>query len=263
MKKLYVIVIIIVSCPFFLCAQTDKLKTELETWYKSHPQAGKYTGIKEQLLSLFQEAEQRSIPGVLLMEKLQEGSSKGVLPDRLLEALKDEMERLSDIIAMIAVIDIRNMEATGKRYFEIPAENSGFEDISGFENKDIRSMPDIIKQISLFQRSGIPLGNIGSILDYARTIQKNRNIAFQALSALIKIPGVSTLSTESLVALGESLLRSKLSPSSYSTLSSIFLKGRIYQMSYTTISGIVIEVLDNGGGLIQIEQEITRRGRKR
>jgi hypothetical protein len=265
MIKKYVIVIICTMSlsSFFLYTQSIDVKNELETWFQNNPEAEKYRGIEHQILSILTSSQQLSIPTELLMEKLREGASKGVPPSLLVQALSEEAERLSDIVNMISEINSRNEKTEGRPFFD--TGNTEEEDIVAPEEDTsrLRNRSDIIKQFSLFQRSGLSLTSIDSILEEARTLGKNKDIAFQSLSALIKIPGVSSLSENEVTGLGEALLQSNLSPSSYSTLSSIFLKGRIYQISYSTISRIVIEILKKGGGLIQIEQEITRRGRKR
>jgi hypothetical protein len=248
---------------FFLYPQIIDVYNELETWFQNNPQAEKYRDIEQQLLRILSDSQQLSIPTELLIEKLQEGLSKGVPPSLLVRALSDEVERLSDIVVMINDIDSKSEEIKGKPYFDTGTAEGEYIITPEEDEFCLITRSDIIKQLSLFQRSGLPLKSIGSILDYARTLEKSKDIAFLSLSALMKIPGVTGLSEKELAALGEALIQSKLSPSSYSTLASIFLKGRIYQMSYSTISSIVIDILKRGGGLIQIEQEITRRGRKR
>jgi hypothetical protein len=263
-KKIIIVIICTMSISsFFLYTQTDDVKNELETWFQDNPGAEKYRDIGYQILSILTRSQQLSIPTELLMEKLREGASKRVPPSLLVQALSEEAERLSDIVDMINEIDSRNEKIEGRPFFD--TERAGEEGIVTPEEDGFRlkNRSDIIKQLSLFQRSGLGLNSMNRILEEARILGKSKHIAFQSLSALIKIPGVSSLSEHEVTGLGEALLQSNLSPSSYATLSSIFLKGRIYQMSYSTISSIVIEILKKGGGLIQIEQEITRRGRKR
>src|SRR5512147_1735680 len=76
-------------------------------WFSSDPQAAAYAAVETDISSVFSDAEEAGVPTALLMDKLQEGASKSVAPDRLVQALRAEAVRLTDGQAAVTRARIR------------------------------------------------------------------------------------------------------------------------------------------------------------
>jgi hypothetical protein len=257
MSKKFIICICILLCSSHLFCEQDDI-TALDQWFKEQPGTASYLSLKEDLSILFSEAQARNLPLSLLYERLQEGISKHVPPQRLLKALEFEVEQLSRIVEMMKEVDAL---CFSRREFYFFIKEGMQWDLLG--RREDTPVVDLIHQLSLFNRSGILIKSMSNLFTCAIENEKSINTMLSVLHGLIKIPGLDNLKQRETVDLGKALIKSALSPDSYGTLSSIFVKGRVYHLTYSTISDIVLKVLNRGGGIVQIEQEIIRRGRKR
>lgn len=242
-----------------LDAQTDTVEQTLDDWFKKQSGSDKYLPVKNELLSLFSSAHKQSLPLKILFERLQEGVSKNVPAKKLIKALEEEVERLTDISIMIDNVNTKSFEQNQVYFFPRPESEMKPEE----KNKQKRVLEDLMHQLSIFNRSGISVQSMSSLFTLAVNEEKPDNTILLVLHGLIKIPGLNNLENEDITSMGIALAQSTLSPESYGTLSSIFVKGRTYNLNYSIITRIVIQELQRGGGLVQIEQEIIRRGRKR
>jgi hypothetical protein len=215
--------------------------------------------VKDELFTLFLSAEAQSLPLGILFERLQEGASKKVPAKKLLKALEEEVERLSDIKTMIKNINALSFEQRQAYFFPGLKAGSSPEEM----DQQRRKLEDLMHQLSIINRSGISVKSMSALFTLAVNEEKPDTTILLVLHGLIKIPGLNNLDNEEITNMGKALIQSTLSPESYGTLSSIFVKGRTYNLNYSVITDIVIQELKRGGGLVQIEQEIIRRGRKR
>lgn len=231
---------------FYLCnfafANETEIEKTVELWFQENPQAAKYRNIKNNLVEILTDAESLSIPLDLLFERLKEGIVKNVPKEKIINTLHNEVAQLKELIMFIQKIDIC------------------FQDQQPLTPE---SNYDIIKQLTIFLRTGLSLKVQFQIFDYACEHKRDLSAILQVFGALIKIPVVSTLSDDELILLGNALLASKLEPENYSALASIFLKGRINRINYSAITDIIVNTLNQGKGLIQIEQQIQRLGGRR
>ncbi|MBN2534078.1 MAG: hypothetical protein JXB88_14405 [Spirochaetales bacterium] len=252
-------IFILLIFSFIVDAQPDTVEQSLDNWFDRQPGSAKYVSIKAELLVLFSSAYTKSLPLKILFERLQEGASKNVPANRLLMALKEETNRLAEIMTMINTINALCYEQRQVYFF------SGFKAGDPAEEKDKQKtlLEDLMHQLSILNRGGISVQSMSSLFTLAVNEEKPDKTIFLVLHGLIKIPGLNNLKDEEIAGIGIALIKSSLSPESYGTLASIFVKGRTYNLNYSIITSIVIEELQRGGGLVQIEQEIIRRGRKR
>ncbi|MBN2441858.1 MAG: hypothetical protein JXJ04_10940 [Spirochaetales bacterium] len=234
------------------------MQQSLDRWFHKQENMSTYISLKQDLYNLFTYADSLSLPLSLLFERLQEGFSKHVPPERLLKALNDEVERLFEIVTMIKEIDTLSYSQRKVYFFS----NQGF-DHQQKDKTEMQNFTNLVYQLSIFNRSGISVMSMSELFTLAIKTERSKEIILSVLHGLIKIPGLDNLDDQEMADLGRALTVSTLSPESYGTLSSIFVKGRIYHLNYPTISNIIITELNRGGGIIQIEQEIIRRGRKR
>jgi hypothetical protein len=255
-----------ITCFFFLLiysfavyAQTDTVNQPLEDWFNRQSDSEKYLLVKEELIALFESANKRSIPLPILFERLQEGASKNVPPGKLVQALREEVNRLSEIKSMIQDINTVSYKQKQSYFFPFPESFPDPEE----KNKQKNKLEDLMHQLSIVNRSGISVETMSTLFILALDQEKPYTHVLLVLHGLIKIPGLNNLDNKEIANLGEALLKSAISPESYGTLSSIFVKGRTYNLNYSIITDIVTQQLQRGGGLVQIEQEIIRRGRRR
>jgi hypothetical protein len=255
-KKFIICIYLLLWFSHLFCEHVDI--PDLDQWFKEQPDAASYLSIKEDLSFLFSEARARNLPLSLLYERLREGISKHVPPQRLLKALEFDVEQLSRIVEMMKVVDALSFSRREIHFFI--KEGIQWDVLNREQNTPVF---DLIHQLSLLNRSGISIESMSNLFTCAIENEKSINTMLPVLHSLIKIPGLDNLKERETVDLGKALIKSALSPDSYGTLSSIFVKGRIYHLNYSTISDIVVKVLNRGGGIVQIEQEIIQRGRKR
>jgi hypothetical protein len=257
--KWVVFIFILLLHSFSLSAQADTVEQSLDNWFSKQPGSVKYLSIKNELCTLFTLAYNQSLPLKILFERLQEGASKNIPAIKLLTALKEEVKRLYEIISMIK--DINTLSCAEKQVNFFPGLKAGR--IPGEKDDQRKVLEDLMHQLSIINRSGISVQSMSSLFTLAVKEEKPEKTILLVLHGLIKIPGLNNLNNNEITGIGIALLKSTLSPESYGTLSSIFVKGRTYNLNYSIITNIVIQELERGGGLVQIEQEIIRRGRKR
>lgn len=257
--KCVVCILILLVYSYSLSAQTDTVAQSLDNWFNRQTASAKYEPVKDELLTLFLSAYAQSLPLKILFERLQEGASKNIPAKKLLKALDDEVKRLSEIMTMIKNINTLSFEQ--RRVYFFPGLNAG--NIPEENDRQRKVLEDLMHQLSILNRGGISVQSMASLFTLAVNEEKPDDTVLLVLYGLIKIPGLSNLDNEEITGMGIALIKSTLSPESYGTLASIFVKGRTYNLNYSIISDIVIQELQRGGGLVQIEQEIIRRGRKR
>jgi hypothetical protein len=171
------------------------------------------------------------------MERLKEGAAKRVPPQRLLSVLQRDFARLRRVIRLI--------------------EEAGFRRAT----RSSRYQKNI-KLLSIVLRGDISEAVVTELLEYAGNRGKTLDEAATACNAIFQVARISSLGDTDLVRLGKSLLTSRLPASSYASVASLFLKGKVNKMDDSDIVELMVRVLENGGGLIQLERELQRRARR-
>lgn len=210
---------------------------DLKAWYREDRKAAKYEEIRSLLESIFAAAEQSDIPAVLLTEKLKQGSAKNVSPGRLADAMNSELARL--IIAEGMVSD----------YCESAVSTE--ERVS------------LIRGISIFLSGSLSKNELEFYLSMCCEKGSGSSKFLSLGGAMLGIQTVEWLSPDQRLSLAESLLGSSVPPSGYNAVSSIFLKGKLNRLSPAEVLEIVTSSLSRGGGIIQMEDELNRRSRKK
>lgn len=218
--------------------QDNRYTEQLEQWFDTSSAAGRYTDTKDELIELFTRVETTEVPGELLLERLKEGAAKRVPPQRLLSVLRQDFERLERVDRVI--------------------EAAGYTHARGST-----SYKQNLKLLSIVLRGGVSESVVENVLQEAHTHEKSLEVALAACDALFQVTQIGDLTDNELIQLGTTLLTSSLPSSSYSSIASLFLKGRVNRLDDSDILEIVIRVLENNGGLIQLEREIQRRTRNR
>jgi hypothetical protein len=208
-------------------------------WFRMNPRSEAYAPIREQLADSFRLAAQESIPSELLLELLDEGASRGVPAPRLLATLKT---RLLDFIQMKKSLDRFAVCLAGKA-----APGNAVP-------------PARLRNFASLLRRGVPLTVIESTLDAACEQKKDFPAALAVLRALANVSSLRELPSERVAALGKALLKSRLSPAGFSTLNALYIKGKLKNLTTGQITDIIIAALEEGKGLVRIDQELNRAG---
>ncbi len=186
---------------------------------------------------LLKTALQENIPGVLLMDKIREGAAKHIPPQRLITAVNNELNRLKT--AQIIVYE-QNIKP---------------------ENED--RYANRLKHISILLLGGIKDKTITRLFNLMAKTSRTADDILAACDVLVEFNSINLLSQDDLYGIGKALLSSRLKASTFSGISSVYLNARAKRIKTEDILTIIKNTLTNGGGIIQIDQEISNRGRYR
>jgi hypothetical protein len=207
-------------------------------WFETSSHAEGYREIQPELVSLFRDADDIGIPADLLLGKVKEGAAKGIPSSRLLPAVRNEKERLVQGLEII--------------------ENAGYSPAAHREE-----LSRHLKLLGIILREGMSEAVLTDVLSEGRERGLDLREGMSACSAVFQIRKVTSLAGEDLILLGKALFESSLPPSKYASVSSIFLKAQVNRISERDILEIALRVFNDGGGLVQLEREFGRRGRRR
>jgi len=207
-------------------------------WFETSSNAEGYREIQPELVSLFRGADDIGIPADLLLGKVKEGAAKGIPSSRLLPAVRKEKERLRKGLEIIA--------------------NAGYS--QGMHGRELSRH---LKLLGIILREGMSEAVLTDVLREARKRGLSLADGMSACSAVFQIREITSLDGDDLIRLGKALFESSLPPSKYASVFSIFLKGQVKRISERDILEIALGVFNDGGGLVQLEREFGRRGRRR
>ncbi len=211
----------------------------LDRWFAEASRSDQYSSIKSDLSNLFAKADDAELPVDPLLRLLQEGAAKRVTPALLLDAVTAELRRLE-------------LGKTLLSRAEMYPEEAAEDDEESARLKHLR-------RISVALQAGIAEQTLRKLVSSASSLKK----AGEAISSITDLAVSSEAENETLRRLGLALVRSNLEPEGYASVISIYLKGRLYNLSIEETTRIIVNVLESGGGIIQIDQELSRRGRGR
>jgi len=209
----------------------------LRDWFSKSGNSDRYELIEDELNQLFRRADDSGVPPELLLEKLREGSAKGISAGRVLPALRNELERL-----------ITAGEIIGSSGYP-PGGNAA-------------ELQNAYKIIAIMLREEIEKETIRELLTEAVKLDLPLSAAVAACSAVFQTFSVTDLGDNELLRLGISLYNSGLGPSNYGAVASIFIKGRVNRLEDGEILKIIEDVFGRGGGLIRLERELNKRTRR-
>lgn len=206
--------------------------SELERFFAEHPRSDAYSGIRDELESLLRGAESVGVPSAPLMAVLQEAAAKRVPAERVIAALEREADRLTIAATILDQAEL------------VP------------EAGDRRG--NTLRRMSVYLQGALTIDGMRGIAVSAENLQS----ALEAMEAVSSVTVTAGLSSDQQQSLGNALLESELDPSGYGAIRSAYVKGRLSGLSPKTITEIVVRILEAGGGIIQIDRELTARGRR-
>lgn len=248
-RHTFTFIVILFSCIATLTAQSGSGEREFSRWLSADSRAARYRTVEDDLARVFKESERTGVPPELLLEKLKEGAAKNVPASRIVPALEAELERLAFAKELSDRLGLYRTE---------PDKRAGlFRTVSIFLLSGFS--PSLVDEVfsAAFERASIENRDRTSAQDSA--VER----ADEALHTLLQIGLIYRFSDDELVGLGRAVIASGIPVSGYRSLASVFLKANSYRMSGAETIGLVTEILSNRGGLLQIEQELQRRSRRR
>jgi hypothetical protein len=217
-------------------ADQGKAEKELSSWIRKNPQGQQYEKAEPQLGRIMGDAEEEEIPPEILMNKVKEGASKKVGQEALITALEQELARLR--------IAQRILQSTGA---EIPSE---------------KAYHSALQDMSLVLLNGLSKEILEALIREAQKEELGIDAAIQAGKSLMIIASLEEIPNEKLMQLGSALLASDFPPKGYGSVASLFIKANVNKVRSGELIDQVIRILNEGGGLIQLEREIGSRTRR-
>ena len=211
-----------------------ELKREMELWLNTS--AGKrYKTKEEEFYRLLETAGLAGIPLSLMWERIALGAARRIEPLPLLNALEEDLVRFSSVNRIIK---------TSNFYF------------SSREEATL-----LLKGFYTFLIGGLEIGTLDGILSLAVLNGKDSEAVLALGTLILKVHQSFRPKEANLTQIAEAVFNSKISPSSYDSLAAFFVKARTVPLTFQNTLDIFISVLSRGGGILQLEQELSRRSR--
>jgi hypothetical protein len=216
----------------FLTGARSSWSDALDTWYASDAHAASYQAARPELTRIFSEAHQRRLPRSLLMVRLLEGVAKGVPSDRLVSAMRGELNLLSR-----ARLIVEKAKCAGNIFAPLRDQT--------------------LKDIAIYLRSGLSDGIITDLMAAGAGRPGGKESALAACGAIMDLRAVAPLQDADSLQIGKLLMASGMQPSGYASLALVYGLGRSRGLSHEAlVHDVIINTLSNGGGLSVMTQKI-------
>ncbi|MBN1837411.1 MAG: hypothetical protein JW820_16270 [Spirochaetales bacterium] len=203
---------------------------ELTSWFAADPRAEAYGGVRAELEELFTAARAREVPIGPLIDKLQEGAAKGADTTRLLEALRDLVERLARARFIL--------ERAGGR--------------AAWSEEDVQA-------VSLLLLDGLSEELAGGLIASGLQAGQPMGAIREAAGAVTSLAAVAGLAERDAHRIGTLLLTGRLPASAYGSLVPVYLKARASGLEHEEIlEGVIVATLESGGGIVSMHDRIER-----
>jgi len=222
----------VLSSVLLMTAAKPSWSDALSSWYNSDPHATAYAGVHAELARVFAEADQRHISRTLLMDRLQEGVAKGVLPDRLVSAMHGELTLLSR-----ARVIVEKAKCAGNIFSPLKNET--------------------LKDIAIYLRSGLSDDIITDLMSAGSGRPGGKESALAACGAIMDLRAVAPLEDADSLQIGKLLMASGMQPSGYASLALVYGLGISRGLNHDAlVHDVIINTLSSGGGLAVMTQKI-------
>ncbi len=206
---------------------------QVRMWLQTEPVAIPYQDLSPDLLQVFDSAASVGIPLELLFDKLKEGMAKKVPFSRLKPVLEGELARLVKVRKLLEEVYGRDVERE-------PLYLQG------------------MKVGSLALLSGFPQEGLSIVYSQVKGLERIVSL----LPPLLEMHRIAPLPFQALPSFLQALRESSLPPSQYGTFVSLYLKAIAGRIPPIDILQIMTDVLHAGGGVLQIERELSRRTKR-
>jgi hypothetical protein len=207
---------------------------ELSGWYRSDPRAAAFAGVHDELGRIFSQARRQHIPETLLAARLREGAAKRVPADRMVSALRADLELLVRARLLVA------RAGGGGTFLSARGVSDG-----------------TLKEVGIYLRAGLPDHLIGELLSAGSGIRGGTESALAACEAILDLRAVAPIEDADSLQIGKLLMASGMQPSGYSSLALVYGLGMSRGLSQDhLVHDVIINTLSTGGGLAIMNQEI-------
>jgi hypothetical protein len=229
--------ILILSLTFFAAVRTAALSSdpvaELSQWLRTDSRTERYLPVESSIIEIAHDAQTLGLPLGPIVDKVKEGANKGVDPAKLVAAVGTLVETM------------KNARETVEKHVKPAPEK-------------------LIRETTLFIEGGLDPAIVIAPLIGLSIDEKNDTEPFRAACAvLLEVHALRIDDQKILGSLGKSIVASRLPVSAYESVFTLFIKARAGRMGDADIITMITKILDDGGGIIQIEQELRRRLRNR
>jgi hypothetical protein len=208
----------------------------IKSLFSQEQRRTEYSEVYDPLLSVFIELEQQDLPTASLIDKLKEGFAKKVSPERLLTGIKNEATRVKKTSELMKRVQ--------------------------FICRDENEKKELFRNISLFLLGGLPEDMLESMLRDVRDKEQAVKTVQSLGTTILKLKNITGLNDTELSSLSNVLLNSALNYSSYPMITSLFVKAKFRRISDQEMFLLVVNILKRGGGILQIEEELSRRTKR-
>jgi hypothetical protein len=235
-KRAIPFLLILLICHIPLNAQSELAQWDLPKWFREEKAARRYLEYREDILAVFAEVRKQQLPRWILLEKLNEGVSKKVKGDKLVAALEQGIRDLAGIRDIFSELEL--VWSSTELYEET------------------------MKTLYLYLSGGLSLPLLDKLLRLSLEKEQENAERLLLCETILRVRQATKLQETQLYQLAESLANSTLQATGYLSVSSFFVKGKIRHMQEEYLLELVTGTLDNGGGLIQLNEQFNRRTRK-
>jgi hypothetical protein len=205
---------------------------EIQNWLKIDSQMARYQEAAPEILRIFQTAQDESLPLILLLDKVKEGSAKRVPPSRLLKTLEEERQRIALVHRMLEKIPL-----------QIP-------------DQDRKNQ--ILKTCSIALLGGFSLEGLEQLFTLVPPYEK----ALALVLPLMEMNRIAPIPMNSLERFLPVITKSSITESQYGTFVSLYLRAIAGKVPPEEVLRLMSDVIASGGGILQVERELTRRIKK-
>lgn len=224
-KPLAILVFAVLLTPSLFSEASDAAH-----WIQSEPRAHVYETVRPEILGFFDSAQKAGIPTGPLLDKLKEGVYKGVPAELLVSTLHAELDRLSVATKLVT---------RAERVFSEPAARE-----------------EAVRTVSLLLSAGTEAQTVQSLLAAAAGARRDSSDTMLGMAVLLQMKLSVNLSDASLQLLGTALFRSRQPSAVFGSVPAFFLRASSQGLEADKIVSMIVDVLNNGGGLIQMQDQL-------
>lgn len=229
--------IFLMFCAGFVYGQADGVAA-LQRWFSSAPDHSAYHSVEDELVQVFRQADDHSLPPSLLIERLNLGVARRLPPELLVRGMREELARLRSAQAIVSQVSVSH------------AGHS-------FVARSTRT--NLLNTVSIYLSGGLSQAFLSTFLVDSAASGKSPDDIFRACAVLLRLQLTGEFSREELLAFGRALVNSSVAPAAYTAVGSFVVRLAATGRGGSGLLPAVSRVLHQGGGLPQMELELGRR----
>lgn len=210
----------------------------LSQWFTQSRHRSAYLSVEPELAQIFRTADSLSLPHSILINRLNLGSARRLPPGILIRGMREELSRLRTAAQILT---------------EVGGSPAGLRLLSS------STRPELFNAVSIYLSGGLSEKLLVQLMGEGARNDRTADETFRACAVLLAVEGVGHFSESELEGLGSSLLASSIAPSGYAAVGSFVIRSVATGRGGSSILAKVEQILNQGGGLPQMELELGRR----